>query len=147
MIFSAAETSRSVPREAADGDARDLADRIEAEQRAGGVAAREDDFQHSEVLIAFSLRLHDFCALRRRAVFIEVVRHSHDRLVGQRERSRQERPQASRSAERSRSGAVLRRCGETPIRHRKLGTGLRQTPGMKCENQKPAKCRRSARPQ
>jgi hypothetical protein len=48
-------------------DASDLACCVEAEHETGGVAAREDEFDRSESLVAIFLGLHDFGSQRRRA--------------------------------------------------------------------------------
>src|SRR5277367_3608248 len=58
-------TPALVPREAAKRDAGDFACRVEAENQARRVAAREDEFQDREGLIALLRGLHDFSAQRR----------------------------------------------------------------------------------
>src|SRR5208283_2114075 len=66
-----------------DSDAGDLALRIEAEQNAGRIAAREYQLHFVECLIVYRALLNDFAADQRRPVFVEVVRHRLHRVIGQ----------------------------------------------------------------
>ena len=55
----------SVPRQAFDGDAGDLALDVEAKQNAGRVAAREDELHQVECLLVAFACLQNFGAERR----------------------------------------------------------------------------------
>jgi hypothetical protein len=58
-------TPALVPRETAKRDVGNLAGGVEAEQQARRVAARDDELDRGESLIAFFFGLHDFGAQRR----------------------------------------------------------------------------------
>src|SRR5450631_2338414 len=73
--------ARSVTGHALDGNAGDLALRVEAKQEAGRVAAGEDEFYYVEGLLTVLAGLHNFGAKRRRSVFVEVARHCLDRVI------------------------------------------------------------------
>ena len=68
--------------EAADTNGGDLARCVEAEQPAGSVAARKDEFHDVEGLLVDPAGLHNLGTQRRCSVAIEGVRHRLDSVVG-----------------------------------------------------------------
>jgi hypothetical protein len=74
---------RSVSRHVQDSDAGDLALGVEAEEKAGRIAAREYQLHLVESLVVYRALLHDFGAQRRRPVLVEMVRHRLHRVIGQ----------------------------------------------------------------
>src|SRR5258708_36933230 len=74
---------RSASRHAHDSDAGDPALRVEAEQKAGRIAARAYKLHLVECLVVYRALLHDFSADRRRPVLVELVRDRLYRGIGQ----------------------------------------------------------------
>jgi hypothetical protein len=82
--FSAGADSRlSVPCQHREGDAGDFALRIEAEEKAGRIAAREVELHQTECLVPYGAALENFGAPRRRSVVVEAARHVLHRAIRQ----------------------------------------------------------------
>src|SRR5215472_10633442 len=74
---------RSIPGHAHEIDARDFALGIEADKKAGRIAAREDELHQIKCLVCYRAVLQDFGARRRGTVQIDLAGHPPYRIIGQ----------------------------------------------------------------